>query len=127
MLSFPAFTVLVAFASLILGAPTGTSFQQQNGLDAQKLNAQFATLKSTDACTEGQQACVENSFAQCVSGAWALSQCAGGTVCVALPLVNKAGTSLTCDTQADAIARMQAAGVDASLTGNGSSSSASAS
>ena len=31
--------------------PTTGSFQKQNALDAQKLNAQFSTLKETDSCT----------------------------------------------------------------------------
>jgi hypothetical protein len=43
--------------------------------------------------------------------------CAAGTTCVALPNVNKAGTSISCDTQADAEARMTAAGVTGGLTG----------
>ena len=51
MFSVFSYTLLIALTIPILGAPTGTSIQQQNGLDAQKLNAQFATLKSTDSCT----------------------------------------------------------------------------
>lgn len=51
MFTLSTCSLLLALATPIFGAPTGTSFQQQNGLDAQKLNAQFATLKSTDSCT----------------------------------------------------------------------------
>ena len=45
-------TILLALAALcapIRGAPA--SFQMQNGLDAQKLNAQFATMNAGDVCT----------------------------------------------------------------------------
>ncbi|KAI0340348.1 hypothetical protein BDW22DRAFT_1334688, partial [Trametopsis cervina] len=80
MFSISAFTFLLAFASPILGAPTGTSFVQQNGLDAQKLNAQFATIQATDSCTDGTQGCVGSSFAQCLQGQWVLTQCSSGTI-----------------------------------------------
>jgi len=81
------------------------NFQQQNKLDAQKLNAQFASLTADSSCTEGQEACVQGQFAQCAGGKFMLSSC-GSLTCVALPLVNSAGTSVTCDTQADAEARI---------------------
>ncbi|KAH8101854.1 hypothetical protein BXZ70DRAFT_891199, partial [Cristinia sonorae] len=120
-------TLLLAASALLFapirGAPAASDssdFKKQNGLDAQKQNAQFATLKASDPCAEGTQACVEQAFAQCVGGKWALTKCSGGTVCTALPLVNKPGTSITCDTQADADARIQAAGVDVSSSGNDS-------
>ncbi|KAI0071539.1 hypothetical protein K474DRAFT_1606787, partial [Panus rudis PR-1116 ss-1] len=104
-----AFTAL--FITPILGAPApAASFQKDNAEQAQQQNAQFASLKATDTCTENEQACVESSFAQCVGGKWALTPCSSGTQCVALPLVNKPGTSIACDTKEDAIARMQAAG-----------------
>src|SRR6516164_5736413 len=38
-------------------------------------------------------------------------------MCVALPLVNKPGTSISCDTQADALARFAAAGAQNGLDG----------
>ncbi|KIM42133.1 hypothetical protein M413DRAFT_70756, partial [Hebeloma cylindrosporum] len=87
------------------------AFVKQNGLDAQKLNAQFATAKPGDSCQAGQMACVTSQFAQCVDGKWALTPCAADLKCYALPLVNKAGTSIVCDTQDDALARFAAAGV----------------
>jgi len=62
-------------------------------------------------------ACVTSQFAQCVDGKWALTPCAAGLKCYALPLVNKAGTSLVCDTQDDALARFAAAGVSGGATG----------
>lgn len=64
----------------------------ENGEDAQKLNSKFASLAADSTCTDGDQACVAGGFAQCVGGAFVTTQCAGGTQCFALPLVNKAGT-----------------------------------
>ncbi|KAH7882386.1 hypothetical protein F5I97DRAFT_1793239, partial [Phlebopus sp. FC_14] len=92
----------------------------QNGLDAQKLNAQFATLSPNSSCTEGDQACVSGSFAQCIGSSWQLTPCSSGLSCFALPLVSKAGTSLSCDSESDAEARFVAAGVSGGVTGNGS-------
>jgi hypothetical protein len=92
-------------------APAGAKpFTLQNGKDAKALNQKFAGLSASSSCTNGQQACVGNSFAQCVGGKFVLTQCAGGTTCAALPLVNKAGTSITCTTAADRDARIAATG-----------------
>lgn len=98
-------------ANAPVASSTAGNFQQQNKLDAQKLNAQFAALTANSSCTDGQSACVQGQFAQCVSGKFMLSSC-GSLTCVALPLVNSPGTSVTCDTQADAEAR-----IGGSLTG----------
>ncbi|KAJ3806066.1 hypothetical protein F5876DRAFT_50699 [Lentinula aff. lateritia] len=95
-----------------------SSFALSNGQAAQKLNAQFATLTASSSCTEGQNACVNGAFAQCVSGSFETTQCAGGTTCAALPLVNSAGTSITCATTADAEARIAATGATGGLTGS---------
>ncbi|KAF8838945.1 hypothetical protein BDN67DRAFT_906454, partial [Paxillus ammoniavirescens] len=121
MISKPLFcAITLALSTLTNGAPplylrasnTTTGFSQmQNGLDAQKLNAQFATLTANSTCTDGDQACVAGSFAQCVGSTWALQACSSGLSCFALPLVVKAGTSLACDTLSDAEARFVAAGV----------------
>ncbi|KAJ7115906.1 hypothetical protein C8R44DRAFT_841816 [Mycena epipterygia] len=97
--------------------PSATGFQAQNGLDAQKLNAQFKTLTASSSCTAGEEACIGTSFAQCVSGSFVLTPCAGGTICAALPLVNKAGTSITCDTSTDVEARIAATGVVGGIAG----------
>lgn len=83
--------------------------QQQNAADAEALNAKFATLSASSPCTSGQNACVNGQFAQCSNGKFALSPCAAGTTCCALPLVNSRGTSITCDTPADRDARIAAA------------------
>ncbi|KAF8067718.1 carbohydrate-binding module family 19 protein [Lyophyllum atratum] len=99
---------------------TPNTAQKQNGLDAQQLNVKFASLKASDACQDGEMACVTNSFAQCVSGKWAVTPCAAGIQCVALPLVNKPGTSIVCDSNADALARFAAAGVQGGITGTAS-------
>ncbi|KAH7878925.1 uncharacterized protein C8R40DRAFT_1037481 [Lentinula edodes] len=95
-----------------------SSFALSNGQAAQKLNAQFATLTASSSCTEGQNACVNGAFAQCVNGSFETTQCAGGTTCAALPLVNSAGTSITCATTADAEARIAATGATGGLTGS---------
>ncbi|EIN08910.1 hypothetical protein PUNSTDRAFT_120434 [Punctularia strigosozonata HHB-11173 SS5] len=121
-----ATTAAAAPASSASASSTSSDFHLQNGLDAQTLNAKFTTLASTDACSDGDQACVSGSFAQCVAGKWTLSPCSGGLTCVALPLVNKAGTSVTCDTQSDAETRIAATGATGGLTGSGSASSSSA-
>ncbi|RPD56916.1 hypothetical protein L226DRAFT_468079, partial [Lentinus tigrinus ALCF2SS1-7] len=102
--------VFLALAALSQAAPA--DFQKQNALDAQKLNAKFATLTADSSCNDGDQACVSGGFAQCSGGKFQVTPCSGGTQCFALPLVNKAGTSLTCDSADDAAARMSAAGVD---------------
>jgi hypothetical protein len=58
-------------------------FTKQNGLDAQKLNAQFATLKAGAACDAATMAmaCADGGFAQCVGDKWAVSSCGGGLGC----------------------------------------------
>ncbi|KLO20291.1 hypothetical protein SCHPADRAFT_38915 [Schizopora paradoxa] len=100
------------------------AFTLQNGLDAQQLNAQFETLTTASPCTDGTSACVNGQFAQCSGGKFALSSCSSGLQCVALPLVNSAGTSITCDTLADAEARITATGATGGLTGTGSAQAA---
>jgi hypothetical protein len=52
-----------------------------------------------------------------VGGKFQVTACSGGTQCFALPLVNKAGTSLTCDSQADAEARITATGATGGVQG----------
>lgn len=96
-----------------------SGFQEQNGKDAQALNQKFASLTADSSCTDGDQACIGGGFAQCVGGKFAVTPCSGGTQCFALPLVNKPGTSLACDTQADATARFAASGVTGGITGSG--------
>jgi hypothetical protein len=68
-------------------------------------------------CTDGQTECVNGQLSQCVGGQRLLTQCAGGLSCVALPLVNSAGTSVTCDTIADAEARIANTGAAGGING----------
>ncbi|TFY50705.1 hypothetical protein EVG20_g11374 [Dentipellis fragilis] len=99
------------------GSSSG-GFQLQNGKDAQKLNASFKSLSESSSCTAGQQACINGGFAQCVGSKFVVTGCGAGTTCAALPLVNSAGTSITCTTDADATARIAATGATGGLTGN---------
>ena len=88
-------TTLLAAAGLTAAGPTNyerASFTLANGQAAQALNAKFATLSASSPCTSGESACVQGAFAQCVNGAFVTTPCAGGLTCVALPLVNSAGT-----------------------------------
>ncbi|KAH7885810.1 hypothetical protein F5I97DRAFT_1875615 [Phlebopus sp. FC_14] len=99
-------------------ANASSSFLLSNGQAAQQLNAQFASLTATSSCTEGTDACVNGSFAQCVSGSYVLQSCGPTLTCAALPLVNSAGTSVTCTTTSDAEARIAATGATGGLTGS---------
>ncbi|KAG8765390.1 hypothetical protein FRC15_007050 [Serendipita sp. 397] len=100
------------------GGGNATGFQAQNARDAQALNQQFASLTVGSACTVGQVACLsDGSFAQCPFGTFVATPCAGGTQCMALPLVNRVGTSVTCTTAEDAARRFEAAGVSGGATG----------
>jgi len=133
--STPETSVAVAATSTAVAPPAATSastsstsdFHLQNGLDAQKLNAQFKGLTASSSCTEGEQACVGTSFAQCVSGSFVLTPCASGTICAALPLVNKPGTSIACDTSSDVAARIAATGATGGVDGSTSSTSSASS
>jgi hypothetical protein len=115
---------LLALASSVLAIPMpdagAGSFVQQNGEDAIALNEGFASLTPDSSCTTGTNACISNQFAQCVGGKFVLTPCGTGTICVALPLVNSRGTSITCSTTADRDARIAATGA----TGAGSSTAA---
>lgn len=80
------------------------------------ISKQFASIKAGDACTAGQDACAGTQFAQCVGGKYVVQPCAATTVCAALPLVNSAGTSVTCTTPADRDARLAAVRARATMT-----------
>ncbi|CAG8657281.1 4669_t:CDS:2, partial [Ambispora leptoticha] len=83
--------------------------RHQNALDAIALNKSFASLTPNSSCdpTTQANACVNNQVAQCVGGKFTLTACSPGLQCVALPLLLKSGTSITCDTAADRDARIQ--------------------
>ncbi|KAJ3748000.1 hypothetical protein DFH05DRAFT_1365211, partial [Lentinula detonsa] len=91
--------------------------QKQNGLMAQKQNAAFAAMTTNSSCTTGQDACINGSFAQCTGSTFSLTPCSSGLSCFVLPLLNSNGTSISCDTQDDAEARIQAVGVDGGIFG----------
>lgn len=117
----PTASLAMAASSPAAASATPSSnsgnFKLANGQNAQKLNAQFAALTVTSPCTEGTNACVNSAFAQCVGGSYATQSCGSGLICAALPLVNSAGTSITCTTNADALARISATGAQGGLTG----------
>ncbi|KAG8961700.1 hypothetical protein FRC03_005063 [Tulasnella sp. 419] len=85
-------------------------FTRQNGLDAIALNEKFKGIKASDPCQDGDMGCVGDSFAQCVGGKWLLTQCSAPTICAALPLVNKPGTSIACTTAEDRDSRIALTG-----------------
>ncbi|KAG5636125.1 hypothetical protein H0H81_009032 [Sphagnurus paluster] len=87
-----------------------TGFALQNGKDAKALNEQFTKLTADSTCVNGTQACVNGGFAQCVNEKFIITQCTSGAVCAALPLVNSPGTSITCTTPEDVLARIAATG-----------------
>ncbi|PKY41574.1 hypothetical protein RhiirA4_353907 [Rhizophagus irregularis] len=81
--------------------------RKQNAADAKALQKKFDALKPDDKCNDNDVACVDNKFAQCSGGKFALSNCASGTICAALPLVLKKGTTVACTTEADRDARLK--------------------
>ncbi|KAI0336566.1 hypothetical protein GY45DRAFT_412934 [Cubamyces sp. BRFM 1775] len=110
----------VSLAALAAAGPVvgrRSSFALQNGQDAQQLNAKFASLSADSPCTADEVACVQGAFAQCVDGKFKTTPCSGGLTCVALPLVNSLGTSVTCDTEQDAADRIARTGVSGGLRG----------
>ncbi|KAJ7596612.1 hypothetical protein C8J56DRAFT_816427 [Mycena floridula] len=111
--------VFLALAIAASASPTRRAdFALKNGQDAIALNNQFKTLTPDSPCTAPQDACVQDKFAQCVGGKFVLQACAATTICAALPLVNSAGTSITCTTPADLAARIAATGATDSSAGS---------
>ncbi|TFK76689.1 hypothetical protein BDN72DRAFT_953226 [Pluteus cervinus] len=90
--------------------PARRQFDAKNIQDAIAQNADFAKLTTDSSCTLGQNACINNGFAQCVNGKFVVQPCAPGTICSALPLVNAAGTTIACTTTADRDQRLQVQG-----------------
>lgn len=124
-MKFSSCLVVLALSISVSASPLGrlnlrrSDFAAQNGQDAIDLNNKFKTLTPNSTCTEGEDACVNDGFAQCVTGKFVLTGCSAGTVCRALPLVNSEGTSITCTTEADAEARIAATGAsDPSSSGS---------
>lgn len=113
-----ATTSAAVAAASATSSSSSSSFLLSNGQSAQKLNAQFASLTANTSCTEGTDACVGSDFAQCVDGSYVTQSCGATLSCFALPLVNKAGTSITCTTEADAASRITATGATGGVTGS---------
>ncbi|KAJ3097289.1 hypothetical protein HDU97_004974, partial [Phlyctochytrium planicorne] len=89
-------------------APAPASFKVQNGLDAQKLDNAKANNKAGDACTT--DTCCGNFVCLCSGGKLVKgAECGAATPCQVLPLVNKKGTSVACDTEADKLERIKTA------------------
>ncbi|KAH9819261.1 carbohydrate-binding module family 19 [Melampsora americana] len=90
-----------------------------NGKLAQGLNAKYASMSMETSCQEGDHACVQGGFAQCVVGKYVSLGCAPPTVCFELPLLLKAGSVPGCTTPADAAARIANTGVKGGVKGDG--------
>ncbi|CAG8796501.1 21442_t:CDS:2, partial [Dentiscutata erythropus] len=59
-------------------------------------------------CNVGNQACIGKDFAQCAQkDKWSIIPCSNNLVCVVLPLVQKRGISITCDTIDDQNSRIR--------------------
>lgn len=71
-------------------------FQLNNGVEAQQQNAQFASLTPDSPCSNGENACVDGSFATCINSAFVLIPCAGGQTCMAIPNLSSPGTTIAC-------------------------------
>ncbi|KAH8984055.1 hypothetical protein EDB92DRAFT_1803417 [Lactarius akahatsu] len=112
------FPLSLAFTTVSAGVVNRrAAFTLQNGLDAQTLNRKFQSLTPDSSCTDGESACVNGQLGQCVGGKFVLFSCSAPLQCVALPLLNKPGTSVTCDTPEDAAARIDATGATGGLLG----------
>ncbi|RIA99051.1 hypothetical protein C1645_667985, partial [Glomus cerebriforme] len=77
-----------------------------NAKDAIALNNHFNQLTLTSPCQVNENACINGKVAKCDNGAFVIMPCAATLECVALPLVNSRGTSITCDTPKDARSRI---------------------
>ncbi|KAH9815824.1 hypothetical protein DFH28DRAFT_248533 [Melampsora americana] len=95
-----------------------------NGKLAQGLNAKYATMTMQTSCQEGDHACLQGGFAQCVAGKFVSLGCSPPTVCFELPLLLKPGSVPTCTTPEDAAARIANTGVKGGVKGAGTESSA---
>jgi hypothetical protein len=106
-------------ATPVAASSSSGGFKLQNGLDAQSLNLKFSTLEANSPCDAAKtpSACIDKKFAQCDNGKFVLTSCGGSSQCFALPLVNSPGTSVTCDTEEDALNRISATGAKGGITG----------
>lgn len=126
-----AVIAFVAFASTFVeSAPTAAldvATLLKNGQDAQKLNAQFQTIKLSDTCdaTGLTTACVGNAISNCVNNAWDSTNgaCSKSQQCFAIPSVQSNGTILTCTSEKSALSIINATGAKGGIAGDGASGS----
>ncbi|KAH9980868.1 hypothetical protein BGW80DRAFT_1266830 [Lactifluus volemus] len=116
---FSDFVFSIALAAVVSAGVVDrrAAFSLKNGQDAQALNKKFQSLTPNSPCTSGEEACVNGKLAQCVGNKFAITPCSATLQCFALPLVNKPGTSITCDTNQDAQSRIAATGAQGGITG----------
>ncbi|KAJ7201691.1 hypothetical protein GGX14DRAFT_655855 [Mycena pura] len=80
-----------------------------NGLTAQKLNAQFQNLTTDDACTTGDVACIRGALANCVASKWTIQPCPASLSCFAVPSLTGSGVNVNCTSERNALSINQAA------------------
>jgi len=99
-----------------------------NAQEAQKLNAEFANLTSTDPCQDGDYACVGGAEATCVNNTWQSTPCPQGgdaaLSCFAIPSVRHPGTINACISENTAVALIEALGATGGIDGSGNDPSA---
>ncbi|KAL1943869.1 hypothetical protein VTO73DRAFT_3687 [Trametes versicolor] len=103
----------VLAASAVLCAPTvslDAATFLQNGMEAQILNAEFASLNASASCDSGEMACIGASVAHCVNSTWTQEACPKSLSCFALPSVREEGTVLSCTTNTTAFSVINASG-----------------
>ncbi|KAF8626695.1 hypothetical protein AX15_004731 [Amanita polypyramis BW_CC] len=126
ILTFP---FLLAVTAAPVSTTNSTSLADKatllaNGKAAQRLNAQFQSLKATDPCTNGEKVCVSNSIAHCANGKWQIEgKCPKTEQCFALPSLTSNGTTTTCTSQKTAESLFDAIGVPGGATGFNSATS----
>ncbi|CAG8504168.1 5616_t:CDS:1 [Funneliformis mosseae] len=108
---------IFAFLAIDVSAKKNSCIQKKNALDAKKLNRKFKKLTPDSPCTSNKDACINSKIAKCDNGKFVLFPCGPTLECFALPLVNSRGTSITCDTSADASKRISDALKCKALTG----------
>ncbi|ETW75825.1 hypothetical protein HETIRDRAFT_481330 [Heterobasidion irregulare TC 32-1] len=121
----PIFIIALSImaSSMVLAHPfaVDNSTLLANGQDAQVLNAEFADLKSTDPCNNGETACIKNSFATCNGTSWETQRCPSSKQCFALPLIRGNGTFVACTSPNNAQSIISATGAKGGVVSTASS------
>ncbi|KAM6492558.1 hypothetical protein JOM56_012282 [Amanita muscaria] len=117
---------LFTFVTSVPLANNATLFA--NGLEAQRLNAQFKMLRPSDSCPiDGQKACIpsHSTIALCKSGKWHTTSppCLATLNCFAIPLLTTTGTIITCTSLKSAESILSSVGVTGGIAGSNSTSS----